>query len=287
MPRKKALKRKPARKAKGKSGLDRQMDHFGEEVGALGERFGKGMEQKGREWDSWYCRTFGPVGPVVSAVFGLFILSLAVWLLSVVNLPIGSGFLDNVGNFLFDNLGLFFVIFLFFSYTSYLSRVFPKGYRPLSPIVTALGVVVALWVAAQAVIIANVSLGIAVLTGMTSLVLINIAWIFGLLLVLGYVIFSIKLALEGPGERREKIMPAAKPVHASRPVKGGPKRLYRSGREKILGGVCGGIAEYLGVDPVIIRLLWVIGTFAWGFGILAYIIAWIIMPRNPNHKWED
>ncbi|NIO45128.1 MAG: PspC domain-containing protein [Candidatus Aenigmarchaeota archaeon] len=63
-------------------------------------------------------------------------------------------------------------------------------------------------------------------------------------------------------------------------------RLYRSGKEKILGGVCGGIGEYLDVDPVIIRLLWIIGSFAWGFGILAYIIAWIIIPRNPNHKWN-
>ena len=44
-----------------------------------------------------------------------------------------------------------------------------------------------------------------------------------------------------------------------------------------LHGVCGGIAEYLGVDPVIIRILWIIGTFAWGFGILLYIICWIII----------
>lgn len=63
------------------------------------------------------------------------------------------------------------------------------------------------------------------------------------------------------------------------------KRLYRSGKHRILGGVCGGIGEYLNVDPVIIRLLWVIATLALGFGVLAYIIAWIIIPRNPNHRW--
>jgi len=63
------------------------------------------------------------------------------------------------------------------------------------------------------------------------------------------------------------------------------KRLYRSGKDKILGGVCGGIAEYFKVDPVIIRLLWVLFGLGWGSGILAYIIAWIIIPRNPNHKW--
>ena len=64
------------------------------------------------------------------------------------------------------------------------------------------------------------------------------------------------------------------------------KRLYRSGNEKIIAGVCGGIAEYLNVDPVIIRLLWVLFTLAGGAGIILYIIAWLIIPRNPNHKWD-
>ena len=63
------------------------------------------------------------------------------------------------------------------------------------------------------------------------------------------------------------------------------KRLYRSGKEKILGGVCGGIAEYFNVDPTIIRILWILFVFGFGSGILAYIIAWIIVPKNPNHKW--
>jgi phage shock protein C len=63
------------------------------------------------------------------------------------------------------------------------------------------------------------------------------------------------------------------------------KRLYRSSKERILGGVCGGIAEYLNVDPTIIRLLWVLFILGFGTGILAYLIAWIIIPRNPKHKW--
>ncbi len=64
-----------------------------------------------------------------------------------------------------------------------------------------------------------------------------------------------------------------------------PKRLYRSRKEKILGGVCGGIAEYFSVDPTIVRLLWVFFILAFGTGILAYLIAWFIVPRNPKHKW--
>ncbi|NUN11569.1 PspC domain-containing protein [Candidatus Micrarchaeota archaeon] len=64
------------------------------------------------------------------------------------------------------------------------------------------------------------------------------------------------------------------------------KRLYRSGKDKLLGGVCGGIAEYLEIDPVIVRLFWVLITLAWGFGLLLYLIAWIIIPKNPNHEWK-
>ncbi len=62
------------------------------------------------------------------------------------------------------------------------------------------------------------------------------------------------------------------------------KRLYRSRKDRILGGVCSGLAHYFEIDPVIIRLLWVLLTFAMGFGILAYLIAWVIIPEEPSHK---
>jgi phage shock protein PspC (stress-responsive transcriptional regulator) len=56
------------------------------------------------------------------------------------------------------------------------------------------------------------------------------------------------------------------------------KRLYRSNENKIIAGVCGGVAEYFNVDPVIIRLIWAVLIFGYGFGLLAYILAWIIVP---------
>ena len=58
------------------------------------------------------------------------------------------------------------------------------------------------------------------------------------------------------------------------------KRLYRSKKNKIIAGVCAGIGEYFEVDPVLIRLLWVIFALMGGSGILAYIIAWIIIPKE-------
>ncbi len=60
------------------------------------------------------------------------------------------------------------------------------------------------------------------------------------------------------------------------------KRLYRSTREKMIGGVCGGMAEYFEIDPVLIRILFVVATFVGGSGILAYIICWIIIPEQPR-----
>ncbi len=61
------------------------------------------------------------------------------------------------------------------------------------------------------------------------------------------------------------------------------KRLYRSRHDKVFGGVCAGIANYTNIDPVVVRLLWVIFTLiSMGLGIVAYIIAWIIVPEEPK-----
>ena len=58
------------------------------------------------------------------------------------------------------------------------------------------------------------------------------------------------------------------------------KRLYKSNTDKKLDGVCAGITNYFNIDPTLIRLAWVIFTLAGGCGLIAYIIAAIIMPRE-------
>ena len=60
-----------------------------------------------------------------------------------------------------------------------------------------------------------------------------------------------------------------------------PKRIYRSRDEKMLAGVCGGVAEYMDMDPTIIRLLWAGSVIFAGFGIIMYILATIIVPIEP------
>lgn len=59
------------------------------------------------------------------------------------------------------------------------------------------------------------------------------------------------------------------------------KRLYRSRSNRMIAGICGGIGEYLGIDPTLIRILWILFTLAGGSGILVYIILWIIVPEHP------
>jgi phage shock protein C len=59
------------------------------------------------------------------------------------------------------------------------------------------------------------------------------------------------------------------------------KRLYRSKKDRMLGGVCAGLGEHLDVDPTVIRLVWAVVTvLSIGTGILVYLLAWIIIPEE-------
>jgi phage shock protein PspC (stress-responsive transcriptional regulator) len=58
------------------------------------------------------------------------------------------------------------------------------------------------------------------------------------------------------------------------------KRIYRSNTDKVIGGVCGGLGEYFGIDPTWVRVLFVLSIFANGVGVIAYLIGWIVIPRQ-------
>ena len=60
------------------------------------------------------------------------------------------------------------------------------------------------------------------------------------------------------------------------------RRLYRSQRQKMIGGVCGGLSEYFKIDPTLVRIAFVILAFAGGWGIIGYIIGLIVIPENPE-----
>lgn len=58
------------------------------------------------------------------------------------------------------------------------------------------------------------------------------------------------------------------------------KRLVRNTHDEMLGGVCSGLADYLNIDPVIVRLVFVLLALGGGHGILAYLILWVLMPAD-------
>ena len=58
------------------------------------------------------------------------------------------------------------------------------------------------------------------------------------------------------------------------------KKLYRSPDNRMIGGVCGGLAEYLGVDPTVVRLIMALITFVGGMSLLVYLLMWLIIPEK-------
>lgn len=59
------------------------------------------------------------------------------------------------------------------------------------------------------------------------------------------------------------------------------KKLMRSSRDKKLGGVCAGLAEYFDIDPTIVRVVWLLAFLCAGAGFLVYIVLWIVLPLAP------
>lgn len=62
------------------------------------------------------------------------------------------------------------------------------------------------------------------------------------------------------------------------------ERLYRSGQEKMIGGVCGGLAAYFRIDVTLVRLLALLTLFMGGAGFLAYLVMWIVVPLDPDYQ---
>src|SRR5258707_12710003 len=59
------------------------------------------------------------------------------------------------------------------------------------------------------------------------------------------------------------------------------KRLMRSSRDKKIGGVCAGLADYFDLDPTLVRIVWLLAVFFAGTGLLVYVILWIALPLAP------
>lgn len=62
------------------------------------------------------------------------------------------------------------------------------------------------------------------------------------------------------------------------------RKFYLSQTDKKLGGVCGGLAEYFDIDPLLVRIGFLILIFGWGCGLLAYLLLWLLAPKGTNYQ---
>lgn len=226
-------------------------------------------------------RTFKAAGPLIKTFLVTIFLLLVIEISQA--LSADSHFAESFGDFLSGNLLVFFVIILISSYSGYYSRLYPKEHSFVSPIIAAVVVTFFLWVAANVFIfIGEDSVGNEVLVTMGDVLMSILYIIFLLILLLGYisVIMNLQKAPlpvppSGPG--------MAPPASSVPPAEYQPvKRLMRSSRDRIVAGVCGGMAEYFGTDPFLVRVLWVVGLIAsLGAFLLAYLVLAIVLPRSP------
>jgi phage shock protein PspC (stress-responsive transcriptional regulator) len=264
-----------------KDTLEKRIDDFGEEVEELGDRFGRKAEKLSEEKRTWLHKTFGILGPLFSSILGLIFLAAFIWLLEAAYNITREAMILGIKAFLSEHMGLIFALFLFFSYSSYFAWAYPRAYRPFSPVVTAASIYVGLWFALQVINVILSHENIEVLGLIAAPLEANLNMIFWAVLLVGYIFYFFG----GPGssERLPKVQ--AKSPRNKEFKKSKIQRIYRSGQDKVLGGVCGGIANYLGVDPVLIRVILIVAFFINPSVLIAYIIAWIIVPRNPEDEW--
>lgn len=106
------------------------------------------------------------------------------------------------------------------------------------------------------------------------------SWIFTVALGIGIGYFAVQALKKNNDANREEGFETAENTEAAEATRSaGTQRLTKSATDKKLAGVCGGIAEYFGVDSTIIRLVFALLVVGWGTGILAYIVAALVLPE--------
>ena len=177
----------------------RRMSEFGEEMG----RFSEGMKR--RTWESEHSAKrhwigiFGVAGPLIGSILGLIFLSIGILVLNFINVFLGSGFIASVSGFIYGNVGVFFMVFLFAGYNEYLSRRYWRGFWAISPLMAGIGVAISLWIMAWVVRLVNTVPNVAALSSISSFIFANLAAAFLLVVVLGYAFVIAKRILSGSG----------------------------------------------------------------------------------------
>lgn len=269
-----------------KTKFEQNMDHFGKEVEQIGKRIEATFEKTGKQVDTWYDKTFGVFGPVLSALIAFIVLFIIINIFSFFGRT--RPWMLEISTFLESLIIIFLVIFFLSSFSNYFSKKV-QPFRFVSPIIGAIVFMVWFWVGINILAIIAFQFDLELIQTFTDFFEVLIFPLALLILLIGYlgVITSMKQEDKEGRKIHEDVKKETQSSDAQQTgYQESYKRLYRSGKERVLGGVLGGLAEYLNVDPTIIRILYVLLFFSSiGFIGLAYFVGWIIIPRNPNHQW--
>ena len=261
--------------------FEQRMNHFEEELERLGEKLEKKFDQAGKQIDTWYDSTFGPVGPIISSIIAFIFLSIFIKMLDYFGK--NHAWITEISIFLESLLLIFFIVFLISGYSQYLSKKV-QAFRYLSPIIGALIFIFWFWTALQVITLIGNNFDISILNAFSDLFSWLIFPIGLLILIIGYAGLFTAKHHHPPTQTQPPRHQSPTTTQQSSSQEW--KRLYRSNKDHIVGGVLGGIAEYTQIDPTIIRIIYIILLFAsFGTMVLAYIVGWILIPRNPHHHW--
>ncbi|VVB76757.1 Uncharacterised protein [uncultured archaeon] len=171
--------------------MEKSASAFGEEMSDAGSRFGRHVQKE------WWARTFGAIGPLITSVVGILFFAIGIVVINFVNYFLGSTFVAAVAKFLFDNIYLFFAIFVFSSYKGYLSVVHKMAYELLSPILVGVSFAIAFWSAGWVLRLINTVPKVALIGQISEFFFAEMATILLVVIVLGYVFVVAKRLVFG------------------------------------------------------------------------------------------
>lgn len=290
------------RKAVGRSAsrdfedsLDERAERFGEEMERRGKAFGERIEARlARRAEKFDCGECGqgksmwasPWTAGFALLFGLVGLVVAIFVLRFLNAHSSVSVFGVAASLLRENLEILVLAIVVGSVFKALSKLCRPAWLVFRPLEFALGGVVFFWFVASLVIRGGYFSGGGAMRVAAGTALDHLPEIFVFFAVVGFIGAALKFAfLRFRGWRADEVAEVRAASRASSPRRSGGysgRRLYRSRSDRILGGVCGGIAEYLDVDPTIVRVFWVLASLLWGAGVLLYIILWVIVPLEPR-----
>ena len=203
-------------------GFEQRVEEFAEEIEELGEKIGAWFEERvdnpgwhgqrdphgsreqrkyHKSHDQELANAFGLLGPFISALIGVLILCLIVWGMEYVNVWMGSALLADIHVFLTTNMSLLFLLMVLSSYNTYLSEAYPKTYQLLSPVATAIGVAVSLWLLVVVMNISNHYVGIDMLSTLSFYIENSIYIVFWMVILVGYLVLLSKYRKNGKMSR--------------------------------------------------------------------------------------